>query len=768
MNIQAIIKQNTWGNLFTKGVYGLEKESQRMKKDGTITKTHHPDSFGNRTFHPYVQTDFAETQLELITPPVDSVKETMQWLAAIHDVALQTIPENEFLLPFSVPVIMPKEEEIEIAKLDNQDDRRYREHLAAIYGKRKQMVSGIHYNFEFNADFLQKVFQEQKEITTYKDFQDEIYLKVARNFLKYQWILTYLYGASVVVDKEYFKDDKLPNDIPNGYIRSLRSSKYGYVNKGDIRVSFESLEQYVETMKDMIEQGKLSEEKEFYSTVRFRGGSNAKDIFEKGIAYLEFRLFDLNPFAPYGILEKDMQFIHYFLMYLLWMDEDADEAGWDEGKEKNFTTSFESPLEDSAFKEEGIHILSGIKKMLEELEVEQKEITLVEEKLNAFYHPKETLSGQVVTFIQQDHSLMDMAIAQAKINKKQVMQQPYILAGFEDMELSTQILLFDSIQKGFEVTILDRKDQFLSLQYENHVEYIKNGNMTSKDTYIAPLIMENKVVTKKILHQHGFSVPKSVEYENAEDAIHDYPLFQNKSFVVKPKSTNFGLGINIFREGANKKNFAKAIEIAFLEDETVLIEDFVEGTEYRFFVIGNETKAVLLRVPANVQGDGTHTIRELVALKNDNPLRGHDHRSPLEKIELGETEVITLEEQGYTMDDIPSDGHTVYLRDNSNVSTGGDSIDYTDEMDDSYKKIAVGISKTLGANISGIDMMIPDYQKKAESKNSGYGVIEANFNPMMMMHIYPYQGKSRRLTLDVLHLLFPEMKGIQGKSKSVE
>ena len=93
-------------------------------------------------------------------------------------------------------------------------------------------------------------------------------------------------------------------------------------------------------------------------------------------------------------------------------------------------------------------------------------------------------------------------------------------------------------------------------------------------------------------------------------------LFANKAFVVKPKSTNYGLGISIFKEGANLANFTKAVAIALKEDDTILVEDFVEGTEYRFFVIGEETKAVLLRVPANVTGDGIHTIKELVAMKN--------------------------------------------------------------------------------------------------------------------------------------------------------
>ena len=97
------------------------------------------------------------------------------------------------------------------------------------------------------------------------------------------------------------------------------------------------------------------------------------------------------------------------------------------------------------------------------------------------------------------------------------------------------------------------------------------------------------------------------------------------------------------------------------------------------------------------------------------------------------------------------------LRANSNISTGGDSIDMTDEMHDSYKQLAVGITKAMGAAVCGVDLIIPDLKKLAENGLNSWGVIEANFNPMMMMHIFPYAGKSRRLTLDVVKMLFPEL-----------
>ena len=61
---------------------------------------------------------------------------------------------EEMLWPLSMPPALPeKEEDIVIAKLDQFEDVLYRRYLAKTYGRRKQMVSGIHFNFEFAEDF---------------------------------------------------------------------------------------------------------------------------------------------------------------------------------------------------------------------------------------------------------------------------------------------------------------------------------------------------------------------------------------------------------------------------------------------------------------------------------------------------------------------------------------------------------------------------------------------------------------------------------------
>lgn len=333
-------------------------------------------------------------------------------------------------------------------------------------------------------------------------------------------------------------------------------------------------------------------------------------------------------------------------------------------------------------------------------------------------------------------------------------ENPFLLIGYGEMELSTQLMLSEAIKQGIEFEVIDSNDQVIKLTKNQQVEYVKNTNMTSKDTYIASLIMENKTATKEVLRKQGFHVPYGKEFSNVEEALLAYEAFSDLSVVVKPKTTNFGLGISIFQEDFLKEDFAEALRIAFAEDSYVLVEEFMPGTEYRFYVLDGQVEGIILRVAANVKGDGVHTIEELVALKNQDPLRGTRYRRPLQKIILGDIERLMLKTQGYQVSDVLEKDQIVYLRENSNVSTGGDSIDMTDEMHTSYKKIAAEAVEALGVFVSGIDLMIPDYQKPAKRLSSDYGIIEANFNPAIHMHMYPYEGQGRPLAGLMLEKLF--------------
>jgi glutamate--cysteine ligase len=325
------------------------------------------------------------------------------------------------------------------------------------------------------------------------------------------------------------------------------------------------------------------------------------------------------------------------------------------------------------------------------------------------------------------------------------------MAEYRDMELSTQVLIKEAINRGVAVEVLDPGDNFIRLSRDGRTEYVKQATRTAADSYIAPLIMENKEVTKTLLRERGLNVPAGVTVSGVAEALSDYPRFRGKAIVVKPKSTNFGKGVLVLKEEHRPGDFQKAVADALRYDQSVLIEEFIPGKEYRFLVIGGEVAAVLHRVPANVTGDGIRNIAELVTEKNKDPLRGKGYVTPLEQIRLGPVEEAYLSSQGKDPETVPDDGEVVYLRENSNISTGGDSIDFTDETGAGYKRIAIEAARAVGAKICGADIIIRDLREEPDARN--YSIIELNFNPALHIHDFPYRGQNRRVEGKVLDLL---------------
>jgi glutamate--cysteine ligase len=322
---------------------------------------------------------------------------------------------------------------------------------------------------------------------------------------------------------------------------------------------------------------------------------------------------------------------------------------------------------------------------------------------------------------------------------------------YDGMELSTRLLIAEALRRGATVEVLDRSDNFVRLAQGANVQLVKQATRTSADTYIAALAMENKQVTKAELARAGLRVPAGRLHDSLTAALADWTRVRGRATVVKPRSTNFGEGVAILGATATEAEFAAAVRTAFALDAAVLVEDFVGGREFRFLVIGGRTRAVLHRVPANVVGDGRRTIRDLVAEKNRHPFRGEGYVKPLERIVLGEIEVAFLAAAVLSPDSVPAAGRTVFLRKNSNISTGGDSIDWTDTMPAVYHRIAERATAALGAQISGVDMIVPDPGDARDGAD--YSIIELNFNPALHIHDYPETGKNRQVESHVLDLI---------------
>ncbi|STY34503.1 bifunctional glutamate--cysteine ligase GshA/glutathione synthetase GshB [Listeria fleischmannii] len=752
------------------GHFGLEKENLRVTPSGNLALTPHPPIFGPKEENPYIKTDFSESQVEMITPVCDSVDDVYNAITNLHHIVSLALPKDEYLWPNSNPGLIPDEENIPIAVYRNKEDssRLYREHLATEYGKKIQLLSGIHYNFSFSDEFLKALFQtSQTENETFQDFKNRIYLKVAKYFMKNRWLLIYLTGAGPAYMEGFTTVSGAENTAENARILkdgiSLRNSSAGYKNKDALHVDYDTFDGYIHSIAKHIENGQINSMREFYNPIRLKNShtdQSLESLAQKGVEYLEIRSIDLNPLEENGIAKETLHFIHLFLLTGLLSENDElcpnNQQISDKNEEQVALSGLAHPNitecdhSEVAFSEAGLKEIAKMEAFLTELAPKNDYLANVVALQKArVVDASKTIAARVTQEIKE-HGYLTFHLNTAKASFETADAFAYRFIGAEDMELSTQIVWKSAWKKGVKVDVLDRGENFLRLTLGNKSELVKQATKTSKDNYVSVLAMENKVVTKQILAEHQIRVPHGENHTQFEEAIMSYPTFSGKQIVIKPKSTNYGIGISIFKDFFTKEAFEEAIKIAFSHDSSIMIEEFIPGDEYRFLVMGDDVVAVLKRIPANVVGDGIHTVRELVEQKNDDPLRGTHHLKPLEKIQQGPEETLMLSQQNLSFEDVPPSGKTVYLRENSNISTGGDSINVTDQMDDYYKELAVKASKAIQAEICGVDIIIPPNPKDYDSA----AIIELNFNPATHMHAFPYKGE-RVLTGDkIIDYLF--------------
>lgn len=325
--------------------------------------------------------------------------------------------------------------------------------------------------------------------------------------------------------------------------------------------------------------------------------------------------------------------------------------------------------------------------------------------------------------------------------------------GFEDFEISTQIVVKEAIKRGVKVEVLNREANFLRLSKDGRSELVQQATKTSLDSLVTYLALENKAVTKLLLEEKGLPVPRGTQVFSVEEALEKRSVFLGKPLVMKPSTTNMGIGISFLSKGWKEEEFLRKVKDTFQFDSSIIIEEFIKGKEYRFLVIDHKLVGVCERVPANVLGDGVSSIRELVKIKNQDPRRGQGHKTPLERIDLGKVEKDILSSQGLTPDSVPESEEQVFLRHNSNISTGGDSVDRSDETHESYKELAVEASRVLGSRLTGIDIMIENLSSPRQLGGGGCAIIELNFNPVLFIHQFPYQGDSRDVGARVLDAL---------------
>jgi cyanophycin synthetase len=298
------------------------------------------------------------------------------------------------------------------------------------------------------------------------------------------------------------------------------------------------------------------------------------------------------------------------------------------------------------------------------------------------------------------------------------------------------------------------------------------ATLTDHTSAIAIEIAQDKDDTKRVLEAIGLPVPHGDVAESADEAVE---LAQEIGFpvILKPLDLSHGRGISarLTDESAVRDAWTRASQYS----ERLIVEQFAEGRDHRVLVIGGKLVAVAERVPAHVKGDGVHSIRELIDAANQDPRRGIGHTKVLTRLECDDATVEYLARSGRTLDSVPNAGERVFLTATANLSTGGTSIDRTDEIHPSNVTACEMAAGVVGLDIAGIDVITPDIS--VPFRENGAAIIEVNAAPGVRMHTHPTEGEPRNVGAPIIDMLYPpgapttipvvSVTGTNGKTTTV-
>jgi len=278
------------------------------------------------------------------------------------------------------------------------------------------------------------------------------------------------------------------------------------------------------------------------------------------------------------------------------------------------------------------------------------------------------------------------------------------------------------------------------------------ATMTSQTGSLGVDIASDKKLTNRLLAATGVPVPRSELVRNADAAVAfaerlGYPV------AIKPLDGNHGRGVVLNLADADAVRDGYAAARAESRRGGVVVETFLTGNDYRCLVIGGVLRAVAQRVPAHVDGDGKHSVEALVEITNTDPRRGIGHEKVLTRIKVDEESIAYAREQGFELSDVPPRGHRVYLKRTGNMSTGGISIDRTEEIHPDNAEIAELAAQVVGLDIAGIDLVCPDVSLPI--RETGGGIVEVNAAPGFRMHTNPTEGEAQYVAKPVIDMLFP-------------
>lgn len=310
----------------------------------------------------------------------------------------------------------------------------------------------------------------------------------------------------------------------------------------------------------------------------------------------------------------------------------------------------------------------------------------------------------------------------------------------------------EALRRGVTVE-KQRGKRGLLLSYEGITHRWVGGGTNSLNTALAQKVAKYKDVASRLFRDSGVNAPENAVFAQSDVKrawAWSSPLLP---VVMKPQSGEKGGGVHVGIK--NKREFRQAFAEVSQGGANVLVEQFHGGVEHRCVVVDDKLISVVRRRPASVLGDGRSSIRELIKAKNEDRTGDHPKAAAHRLLKLGPDELKTLAKHSVKPDDVPADGRRVYLRETSNLATGGDAIDATDELSADERRFVEKAARAIpGLRLAGLDILFP-----RDGDGDEPAIIEINHAPGIRGPHFPWEGQPRDVAGAILDAMFPKTKG---------
>jgi D-alanine-D-alanine ligase-like ATP-grasp enzyme len=254
-------------------------------------------------------------------------------------------------------------------------------------------------------------------------------------------------------------------------------------------------------------------------------------------------------------------------------------------------------------------------------------------------------------------------------------------------------------------------------------------------------LIDDKAAVKKVLLENKIPTPegKKFWFWQKRQALR-YGVEIGFPLVVKPRSGSISHHVTFNIRNPNELNEAVSRAIAY--EPTFIVEKYLPETKvFRITVVDFEHLAAVERIPAHITGDGAHSIRELVEIKNHDPARGNPRQkdTTLYKIVVDETSEELLALQNVEWRSIPEVGKTIYLQKKIILDLGADLREVTPLVHSDNVELFRRVASIFEVRLVGLDFLAEDISRSW--KEQSCGIIELNSLPYIDMHHFPTWGE---------------------------